>query len=261
MHVSQFLICIGLVAAASYCEYGVAQSIEVGPGEEFTWSSGELFEIEVNGGTLHMTDGIVAFMNVKAAGEANISGGLVPNLDFQAGSRVNVTGGEVGFFTGFGGRAEFSEGLIASVISLESSSHLVQTGGKVSAFQIGVASQGVWEIHGGDPGFNSTELLVLQSGSQVDFYGSDFALDGVPITGLLQDTPHELLSRDTTLTGRLEDGTEFSLFLSASPPPGPVPNVAYVMPGAEIFITSVVPEPTWTGVTLLAVMGTRKRSR
>lgn len=229
----------------------------VGPGEELTWSGGEVSDISVRGGVLNVIDGIVGYLDVGQGGKAAITGGLVPFLDVNPGGQVIHSGGEVGFIAGFGGSMETTGGSVYSSISLEYGSQYVQRGGTLFPDGSGIVQiydGGTWTIRGGDPGFDSSFLLEFLAGSRIELYGTNFALDGVPITGLVQDIPEELLSRDALLSGLLEDGTAFSLYLSTAFPPSFLPNTASVEAGARIYLVSVVPEPAWVGLSLLTLV-------
>ena len=81
---------------------------------------------------------------------------------------------------------------------------------------VSVFPDGVVNVAGGD--FSTSLFFVAASaGSNFNIEGSDFAIDGQPLS-LEQDVPTAVLERDVVLTGVLADGSPFSFGLESSIP-------------------------------------------
>ena len=70
-------------------------------------------------------------------------------------------------------------------------------------------------ISGGD--FTTFRSFFTAS---VNLFGTDFAIDGVPVTGLTMGSPFAITDRNVTLSGTLGDGSTFSNFLDSTTPIG-----------------------------------------
>ena len=133
------------------------------------------------GQTLTLQDGGTLPRNFAVVDATlNIEGGTVGDGLEVAYTEVNISGGELGdFFTAYEG----------STINI--------SGGIVSAF----GSQ-----------------FFADEGSTTNIVGSQFTLDGEPITGLLPNEPFEIATRDgVELAGVLQDGTPFDFVLNDPP--------------------------------------------
>ena len=170
-----------------------------------------------NGTTLNINDGVVGLGVVINNSTINIAGGQVAlgasNLSEGVNNfsnSVTITGGDVGGFFQLRGNStlELSNGTIESFGTLPSASATV-TGG---AFTL-VDNNGALSISGGD--FNTFRSF---GNSTVNLFGTDFAIDGQPITNLALGEAFEITQRNVTLTGTLSDGSTFSNFLDSSTP-------------------------------------------
>ena len=172
-----------------------------------------------NGTTLNINDGAVGLGVVINNSTINIAGGQVAlgasNLSEGVNNFSNIvtiTGGDVGGFFQLRGNStlELSAGTIESFGTLPDATATV-TGGTFTL----VDNNGVLSISGGD--FNTFRSF---GNSTVDLFGTDFAIDGQPITNLTLDEAFEITQRNVTLTGTLSDGSTFSNFLDSSTPVG-----------------------------------------
>ena len=136
-----------------------------------------------------------------------------------------------------------------------------------------VDNNGELNLSGGD----FSTFRTLTSTSVVNLFGSDFAIDGVPIVGLTEgvafDIADQLFGEDVTFSGTLSDGTLFSTFLSADAPTnfGPFETIeelegvpGFVASGAAVNVTLVqsIPEPnSFVLLALASCAGLVRRRR
>ena len=197
--------------------------------------------VEINNSTINIAGGQVAL------GASNLSEG-VNNFN----NTITVTGGDVGGFFQLrnGSTLELVDGTIESFGILGNSSATV-TGG---AFTL-VDNNDILNIFGGN--FTSFRTFLTSS---VNLFGTEFAIDDVPISSLSPDVAFEILDRNVTLSGTLSDGSTFTNFLDSQTDIddldfGPfdsledlqsVPGFALSSPDATITVTLVqnVPEPS-----------------
>ncbi len=172
-----------------------------------------------NGVTLNVNDGSIglgveihnSIINIAGGQVALVASNLsegVNNLD----NTVTVTGGDVGGFFQLRGTStlELVGGTVESFGTLSNASATV-TGGSFTL----VDNNGQLNISGGD--FNTFRSFFTAA---VNLSGTDFAIDGVPITGLAVGSPFEIVDRNVTLSGTLSDGATFSNFLDSTTPIG-----------------------------------------
>ncbi|MDB2687761.1 hypothetical protein N9Y42_11180 [Mariniblastus sp.] len=185
--------------------------VNVEEGGELNISGGSVDENTIvrDGGELNISSGTLGrFTLVRDASFANISGGTVgPGLLTQGGT-INVSGGtiEAGFVVGRtpgtdGGQANISGGTISDLTVRSSDVNI--SGGTLNGFLAIEAAAG------GGPFGNIP-------GSNVDLLGSNFALNGTPIDGLVVGEAFTINDRDVTLSGLLADGSPFSFDLNTS---------------------------------------------
>src|SRR5206468_2292673 len=122
-------------------------------------------------------------------------GTIAGSIETDAGSVVNFMGGSVG-----SGYSEFA------IYGTANSS-----GGSLAG-DYRVFSGGVANISGGVVDFE----FDAASGSAVNFFGTQFRLNGAVISGLTVGTPLVITARDKLLTGILMDGTPFSINLNST---------------------------------------------
>ena len=156
--------------------------------------TGPVFEFEANEGSeVNFSGGLLPpFFVANDGTEVNISGGTL-NFSFSArsGSLVNISGGSAS-----GGHSIFiaGEGSVVNINGGES-----------------VASGGLSVASGG--GGAQTDAFIAEAGSEVNLFGSDFALDGVLLENL-DLGKNTIFDRNVTLSGLLEDGSPFSFDLN-----------------------------------------------
>jgi hypothetical protein len=242
--------------------------------------------------TINISAGTVgAALTANALSKVNIAGGSVgPDMTAAAGSTVTFTGGAIGDrLRVTGANMTMSGGSLGAGAQVTSTSttalaRLKITGGSVgNNFRVqGYFSQptptstplvglSTVDILGGTFGDRFTagvsslvnisgglfgESFVAEKGATVNFLGSDFAIDGVPITGLVRDLPFTLTQRDVTLSGLLADGSPFSFVLASSA----------LAPerfdrDATVKLTLIVPEPNALFLAILAAAGARRSTK
>ena len=102
------------------------------------------------------------------------------------------------------------------------------------------------------------QSLRARSGASVAIIGSDFALDGAPITGLTPGQPYLVTQTNATLSGVLSDGSPFAVALAPQLDRGGGP--LGIDPNAVLTVT-LVPEPRAAASVLTAVLGACLMSR
>ena len=193
--------CLSLEVSAQQLEVNsaassIANGVDIASGSTVVVSDGgEIgLGVDLSNGTLIVQGGEVAL------GANGISTGFT-----NTNNEVLLTGGEVGAF-----------------FQITGGSHLTVAGGTVESFGVFNGSSAdvfsgrvtrfpdIWggavvQIFGGE----LFSVRVFQTG-QVHFFGSEFALDGVPIEGLEPDVARVITARDVTLSATLSDGSPFS---------------------------------------------------
>ncbi len=190
------------------------------------------------GAALNITGGVVAAALEVADSELTISGGVfAPGLGVYGDSAVHITGGRFGVTIDPDDPRVFRVGSFGTAVNAGSTLHI--SGGRFSAGLIANPG-GRLNVSGGDIDNPSMDLIAY-AGSTVNLIGTEFALDGVPITGLALNDPVVLADRDARLSGQLLDGRSFS-FLLGTDPSRFVFEDGYVDPDATLILT-LVPEP------------------
>ena len=156
------------------------------------------------GQTLTLQDGGELGDGFDAVGAIfNIEGGNLGNGAAVADSTVNISGGTVG---------DDFNALLGSVVNI--------SGGTIG-FDFTANEGSVINISGGNIGVDSLGRSRFGSGfgSEVNLFGSDFAIDGVPLGGLTAGEAFTIVQRGyfgPALTGVFVDGTPFRFDLSDS---------------------------------------------
>jgi len=196
-------------------------------------------QVNISGGTVG--DGFDAF----AGSQINISGGAIgSNYNAFSGSEVNISGGTFG--SSFDASGPFGDDP-GSVVNI--------SGGSFELFN---AEGGVVNISGGsfgdgfDSGFNS--VLNISGGSfggdfdvssgEINLFGGNLALDGVPLEGLTMGEAFTVANRGQTLSGMFADRSEFSFDL----------NVGNVL-GGDFFDSDVTLTVTLVEVDPAPIVG------
>ena len=206
-------------------------------------------DVEINNSTINIAGGQVAL------GASNLLEG-VNNFD----NTITVTGGDVGGFFQLRNSStlELAGGTVESFGTLPNATATV-TGG---AFTL-VDNNGELNISGGN--FNTFRTFW---NSSVNLFGTDFAIDGVPVNGLVIGSAFEIVNRNVTLSGTLSDGSTFSNLLDSTTPVGaldfgPFDSLAdlqavpgFASSGSTITVTLVqgVPLPVLGDVNLDGVV-------
>ena len=210
-----------------------AQVIDVGPGQTIDSASvvPDGAVINLNGGsiaddtdftgagfpngiTLNVNSGTVGLDVDISNSNINIDGGTVALLatDIVEGvnninnNTITITGGNVGSFFQVRGNStlELSGGSLEAFGIIGGGATGVVTGGSFNLCDI----SGPLDISGGD--FNTFRVF---SGGAVNLFGTDFAIDGVPISDLVLNQQTIITDRNVTLSGTLSDGSTFSNLL------------------------------------------------
>jgi len=171
------------------------------------------------GSEVDISAGSIESFRVRSGTEANISGGTIDNLSARTGGVVNISGGAVGFAN-----------------ALEDGSEVNISGGTVGDFFVGnffnTNDSNVVNISGG----TISDDFKVNAGCEVNLFGSDFALNGVPIDGLTINDAFTIVDRDVTLSGLLADGMPFSYVLFSTNG-----TVDFFSPNATLTVTLVSP--------------------
>ena len=146
---------------------------------------------------------------LDATGNVVVRGGSIgEGFVFRGGGTVEITGGTVG--NGFQVGAT-----VVGAIPNSSEPLVVGSGGRVAVSGGSVGHQMVLyagrtlDFSGGTIG----ELFQASRGSQVNIVGSQFALDGVPLTAPVGGRTVPIEARNVSLTGRLARGEAFAFEL------------------------------------------------
>ncbi|MCO6045574.1 hypothetical protein NG895_16805 [Aeoliella sp. ICT_H6.2] len=185
------------------------------------------------GSTVNQTGGVVRNAFAQQGGIVTMSGGTLQNgINASAGSAINISGGTVGGHSYLYEDSEVnvSGGQLGEIHVLTDS--LSISGGHINALDAWRNS--VVNISGGT--FGDSFEAALES--TVNFSGTSFAIDGVPIQELQLGNPLEIAQRDVTLSGFLADGSPISFLLSSS---GTASSSVF-SPYAVITVTLVEPE-------------------
>jgi len=148
------------------------------------------------------------------------AGGSVPdNVTAGVGSRVEVReGGMIGAnFEAVGSTVLVEGGSIGPKLDIFAGTTLTMTDGVLGAGSSSPDSVNVFggtlNLHGGTIG----PALIANDGANVNLFGYGFAINGVPIEGLVTDEAFTVVDRGgANLTGYFEDGSLFNFQLQES---------------------------------------------
>ena len=176
------------------------------------------------------------FFTAESGAEVNITGGSVGGL-FRAnsGSEINISGGDVGAFfnANDGSLVDITGGSVDTGFDAGSGSEVSIRGGASIGRAFTASAGSVVRVSGG-----SIEEFLAVSGSEVNFVGHAFLIDGVPIADLPVNQAFTIADRDVTLSGRLANGNRFSFNLNPNPPVFE-PDGDYFDPGATVTVRLV----------------------
>lgn len=195
-------------------------------GSQVNVSGGETSDVTLyDGGVLNVSGGRVAGnLRVEIGGELNISGGVLDyRIDADDGSTINISGGELNFI-----------GVSSSSSSSPNTGLVSVSGGSVYEFDLeyhadAFISGGQFGAGGGSFTAGEKSNVTIAGGefagafrgifeSEVHLIGSDFKLDGVPVTPAAIGQKLIVGQRDQTLSGILADGSAFDVFLRTASP-------------------------------------------
>ena len=193
-----------------------------------------------SGATVNVLDGGSIGLGVDLSnGTLNIRGGRVaigatgiPSGFTNSNNTVNVSGGTVGPFFQFFNSDGFITGGTLDTFGVFSGSTVTIEGGNVTGFP-DVFSNGTVNIRGG----NVASVRAL-TGSTINIFGSDFAFNGVPVSGMTENAARLVSERNVTLTATLEDGSPFEIFLRSFDPGFPTPDVAVTNSTITLTLTA-----------------------
>ncbi len=165
--------------------------------------------------------------------EVNISGGTVGHHFFAyAGSTVNVSGGSMGSrFTLIGSTANISGGSFGRDYIAGPNSVTNIFGGVVQN-EIHTQEHATINYWGGTINFFQVHNL-----GRANFFGSEFYLDGAPITQLNAGEEFVVTDRNVTFSGILSDGSAFDYFLTPEEPDQGGADVDAFEPGSVLTVT------------------------
>ena len=165
-------------------------------------------ELNISGGEV---DG---FFVANSGSEVNITGGSVGSFATGGpGSEVNITGGSVGAVFNTFGDLNVSAGSVGGNFHASPGSVVNITGGSFGSGFLTLA-ESVVNISGGTFGGLLGTGFSINSGAELNLFGSNFAIDGVPLDdSLVMGQAFTIEERDVTLSGVLVDGSPFSFDL------------------------------------------------
>ncbi len=159
----------------------IGEGFRMGWGSALTMTGGKIGDnLEAVGSQVTITGGSVGSnFNALCGTTVNIQGGAIYSLNANAGSIVNMTGGLVNILNAKSG----------SVVKISGSSTDPDPPGTNKGAFIGGTAEG---------------------GSEVDFFGTGFELNGTPIANLVAGQPIAIAFGSEFLSGFLADGTPFT---------------------------------------------------
>ena len=156
-------------------------------------------EVNISGGSV---EGIIF---ASSSSKVNVSGGSLESILASSGSAVNFSGGTAGtvFATSetvaniSGGTVDFLNPVSSSTVNISGGEVLSGVGG------------GTMNISGGT--VENIRPLLFVDGFNVNLFGTEFSLNGTPLTSLVPNQAFVVsLSDAEGLTGTLNDGTAFA---------------------------------------------------
>ena len=225
------------------------------PTDVFTGGTGVPTQVNVNSGG-PFPAGPNAF-TLGLNEELNLNGGSLTNGLFAAiGSEVNVIGGDAGDdFVAFGSVVSISGGTIGNDFSATLDTEVNVSGGSIGTdFQ--AIDTSILNISGGSIGDN----FVADGGATVNFLGTEFFLDGVPVSTTFNQAV-TITARDVELSGVLADGQSFSFDLNQSLVAAVLNGEDFFSTGATVTVTVLEPSSAALATLGLAMMGFRRRRR
>jgi hypothetical protein len=203
-------------------------------GNYFNIAGGGELEVQAGGGVLEGLEAVDANIRV-------IGGSIGRYLDLFAGSTLELFDGEVGAYTHIHDQSHANiRGGAIGYVYIHDGGSLTLHDGDTSSFFAYAGSR--INVRGGYP------IIDAESGSNLQFFGADFRLNGVPVD--LSNAPHEGLPIDvplgSNLSGVLANGDPFVLqhgqydvlphgtihLSSEAPPPAPHLDVVTSRDGA-----------------------------
>ena len=214
------------------------------------------------GSVANISDGTVGVLDVDRS-TVNISGGIVGDSSEAFGGTINISGGSLG--DDFNATGAFDDEVIVNISGGSVGFSFDANGGSIVNIRGGTIGDnfGAFGSTTNISGGNIGDGFLATTGSEVNIFGTEFFLNGTPLSDLILDQPAEIPERgeNGVLSGLLADGTAFDFELTENTT---FPNRG-IGPGATLTVTLVaaVPEPgsaltlAMTSVLLL----TRRRKK
>jgi len=204
-----------------------------------------LLDATATGSVVNVSDGFVDVSFTATDSVVNVSGNGNIDVGFNAiGSVVNISGGEV----------------LPATIEADSVVNL--TGGVLFADTL--IEDSVLNVSGGSVDFAEQfgGFFLQVVGSDLNVFGSDFAIDG-NLVDLTSDDPFTITDRDVTLSGLLLDGSAFSYELGSA---NDFTSNVFIDSNSSVTVStalpSTIPEPSsWLLIASIALIGTTIRRR
>lgn len=197
-----------------------------------------------NGGTVNLIDGFAIGLDANQSGTVRMFGGLAPFAGAFNGGLFVLESGEVGTLTVASAEAVIRGGIVTGgvIVGGEDSptgdAVLNLEGGSTNRAFLSVGDRGIVNLSA-DFSTEGNYSASIESGGLLNLIGSNFRINGVPISGLSADEPIEVMRREVILTGLLRDGSEFLMNISESFEDDSTVQIA---PGARLTLTLQVPE-------------------
>ena len=184
--------------------------------------------VNISGGTVGFLPAALVFSGTASDSVVNVSGGnLIGILDASSGSEVNISGATlVEVNAAYDSVVNFSGGSARTLRAIADGVVNI-SGGNVDV--LSVFSDGVVNISGGSVG----NQITANEGSALNIRGTEFSINGTPLSNLQNEQPFIVNDRDGTLSGVLADGEPFSFTFGAS--------YRSISPNATLTVTLVEP--------------------
>lgn len=195
--------------------------------------------------TLRMDGGLIGDDAELYASKLEFNGGTIGRaLHAFGASHISVNGGSMLTVKTFADSSLDMQGGTITHLEAHSGSNILIAGGTIGSNSNGSAGSSI-SISGG-----TVPHVGLEANGELHLYGTEFLLDGQPITGLALNTPITIETREGFLSGVFADGTPFSFELQGNGKLRRRP----ISPGATLTVTLVnpVPEPATAALTTMA---------
>lgn len=158
------------------------------------------------GSVVNMTGGSIGGNSDAFGGTVNFAGGTIARIYVWTGGVFNQTGGTVtaGTHTHAQGQLNILAGVSDGAGCIDGGEANVLGGSFTQLF----ANEGTMNVAGGQ-----IQVFYLESTGKLNLFGTQFLLNGVPMSNLSLGTAFTVTNRIGTLSGTLMDGSAFSVGL------------------------------------------------